>query len=104
MVPALMVFIAFHGLMWFQQLVYARFVSPQNLLQRLPSPSMDWQTRLRAASQLADAITSLHEMGVIHRDIKSANVPSTDSTSFFCCKILHMTYSQKREPAALIAW
>ena len=36
--------------------------------------SIDFKERLRVALALADALTYVHQMGIIHRDVKSANV------------------------------
>jgi len=36
--------------------------------------SIDFQQRLWIAASLADAIAYVHEKGIIHRDVKSANV------------------------------
>jgi serine/threonine protein kinase len=41
-----------------------------NELSKLPS----WAFRIRVAAELAEALKCLHENGLIHRDVKAANV------------------------------
>ena len=54
-------------------LIIEEYVSSKTLLQCLDSIN-DFKERLHVAVQLADAIKYVHDLNIIHRDIKSANV------------------------------
>ena len=50
------------------------YVSGRPLSQLVPEGRLPYEDALRYASQVADALAHAHERGVVHRDLKSANV------------------------------
>lgn len=52
----------------------SRYASGGTLLQKLSSGPLEIGEALRCASEIAAALTFLHEQGIIHRDLKSSNV------------------------------
>jgi serine/threonine protein kinase len=50
-------------------------------LDQLPGQPLDLAFSLRLAISLSTAIGPLHQCGVIHKDIKPANVPLTEGLS-----------------------
>jgi Tol biopolymer transport system component len=51
----------------------------RSLAQRLSSGRLDLETAIDIAMQIAGALATAHAKGIIHRDIKSANIFVTDS-------------------------
>jgi serine/threonine protein kinase/Tol biopolymer transport system component len=52
-------------------------VDGKSLAQSIPAGGMPIETVLRLGAQIADAFAHAHERGVVHRDLKSANVMIT---------------------------
>jgi len=54
------------------------FVSGESLRQRVAKVPMDSETAVDIAVQVASGLEAAHQRGIIHRDIKSANIMVTD--------------------------
>src|SRR5215213_1322960 len=50
------------------------FIGGQTLRERVAEKSFSWQESVKIAVQIAGALASAHAVGIIHRDIKSANI------------------------------
>jgi len=58
------------------------YISGGSLSQRLAEPgSFPLVERIRVLSEVADALSHAHQRGVLHRDVKPANILLTDSSS-----------------------
>lgn len=58
------------------------YISGGSLSQRLADPdSFSLTERIRVLSEVADALSHAHQRGVLHRDVKPANILLTDSSS-----------------------
>jgi serine/threonine-protein kinase len=58
------------------------YISGGSLSQRLADPgSFPLVERIRILSEVADALSHAHQRGVLHRDVKPANILLTDSSS-----------------------
>ena len=58
------------------------YISGGSLSQRLADPgSFSMVERIRVLSEVADALSHAHQRGVLHRDVKPANILLTDSSS-----------------------
>ena len=55
-------------------LIIEEFVSAHTLAECLDSNGFYFEERMKVALQLADALTYIHAQGIMHRDVKSANV------------------------------
>ena len=55
-------------------LIIEEFVSVHTLAECLDSNGFYFEERMKVALQLADALTYIHAQGIMHRDVKSANV------------------------------
>eukprot|EP00435_Cladocopium_sp_Y103_P018539 s4211_g4.t1 len=55
-------------------LIIEEFVSVHTLAECLESNGFYFDERMKVALQLADALTYIHAEGIMHRDVKSANV------------------------------
>ena len=51
-----------------------RFVAGVDLREVLAHGRLPWRTALEIGIQIADALHSLHQAGVVHRDVKPANI------------------------------
>src|SRR5438067_1947427 len=56
-----------------------QYVEGKNVRQLVNGRPLELESALRIGIQVADALTSAHARGIIHRDIKSGNVMVTDS-------------------------
>jgi len=59
-------------------LIVIEYVSGGSLLDRLKKGKLDPEEAIRITCQLCDALTFVHDKGIIHRDIKPANVLMTE--------------------------
>jgi serine/threonine protein kinase/Tol biopolymer transport system component len=50
------------------------FIDGQTLRERIAEKPFSWQESVKIAVQIAGALASAHAVGIIHRDIKSANI------------------------------
>lgn len=71
------------------------FVEGRPLSMEIPSTGLSLEQVERYGSQLADALAHAHSRGVIHRDLKSANVIVTPSGRL---KVLDFGISQRFQP------
>ena len=55
------------------------YIEGQSLKTKIESGPLDLDTALRIATQVAEGLHEAHKKGVVHRDIKSANVMVTES-------------------------
>ena len=53
------------------------YVAGKPLAQTIPQDGLPVETVLRYAIQIADAVAHAHDLGIVHRDLKSANVMIT---------------------------
>ncbi|MCS6804087.1 MAG: protein kinase [Acidobacteriota bacterium] len=65
--------------------IVMQFVEGKTLKEILAKGPLDLKSALAIAIQLADALTAAHERGIVHRDMKSANIIITPEGQ---CKIL----------------
>jgi len=61
------------------QFMVMEYVAGQTLLDLIPASGMAVPQVLQYATQMADALSTAHEAGIIHRDFKPANVMVTAS-------------------------
>ena len=61
-----------------QPYIAMEYVSGENLRQRLAKEPMDSDTTVDIAVQIASGLEAAHQRGIIHRDIKSANIMVTE--------------------------
>ena len=54
------------------------YIEGQSLKTKIESEPLDLDTALRIATQVAEGLSEAHKRGVVHRDIKSANVMVTE--------------------------
>lgn len=54
--------------------IVMELVQGSTLLERLKARTLSWDEALRILSQIADALDFAHQSGVIHRDVKPANI------------------------------
>jgi serine/threonine-protein kinase len=54
------------------------FIEGQNLRKKIESDPLELEEALRIATQVAEGLQIAHKKGVIHRDIKSANIMVTE--------------------------
>jgi TolB-like protein len=54
------------------------FIEGQNLRKKIESDPLELEEALRIATQVAEGLQEAHKKGVIHRDIKSANIMVTE--------------------------
>src|SRR5205807_4447975 len=50
------------------------YIEGRRLSELIPSNGLEIEAVLRYGSQIADALTHAHERGIVHRDLKSANI------------------------------
>jgi serine/threonine protein kinase len=75
------------------------FVEGATLRETLRGPRWTTKMILRVATQLADALASAHEHGVVHRDLKPENIMlRQDSTEPGSVKILDFGLAKIRKP------
>src|SRR2546430_10003730 len=53
------------------------YIEGRRLSERIASNSLEIEAVLRYGSQIADALAHAHERGIVHRDLKSANIVIT---------------------------
>ncbi len=56
------------------------FVEGQSLRKKLESSPLELDEALRIATQVAEGLQMAHKKGVVHRDIKSANIMVTEDS------------------------
>jgi len=78
-----------------QPFIAMEFVEGRALSMEIPSQGLSLEQVERYGMQLADALAHAHSRGVIHRDLKSANVIVTPSGRL---KVLDFGISQRFEP------
>jgi serine/threonine protein kinase len=76
---------------------------------RNPKQSLDWDIRLRMATEIASGLAVLHSKNVLHRDIKSLNVLMDESyhaklTDFGLSKIKNESKTSTKTVAGTLCW
>ena len=71
------------------------FVAGRPLSQMLPPGGLPAETVIRFAAQIASAIAHAHERGVVHRDLKTANIVVNDETGV---KVLDFGLARRIDP------
>jgi TolB-like protein/Tfp pilus assembly protein PilF/predicted Ser/Thr protein kinase len=54
------------------------FIEGQNLRKKIESGPLEFEEALRIATQVAEGMQEAHKKGIVHRDIKSANIMVTE--------------------------
>ncbi len=62
-----------------QQFIIMEFVDGETLSEKIKNGNVDKKVAIDYAIQIADALKTAHEKGIIHRDIKSENIMITSS-------------------------
>ncbi|CAN5439571.1 hypothetical protein BH10ACI2_BH10ACI2_08060 [soil metagenome] len=57
-----------------RRFIVMQYVAGENLAHELSSGNLDLRSKLKIATQIAEALSAAHKKGIIHRDIKPANV------------------------------
>lgn len=60
-------------------LIVMEYVEGHTLVQQIPARGMPVKKALHLANQIADALAAAHEAGILHHDIKPANIMVTPS-------------------------
>ena len=74
------------------------YVEGQSLKDKLASGPFDLEEALRIAEQVAQGLQEAHKKGIVHRDIKSANIMVTDSGQ---AKVMDFGLARKTEGTLL---
>ncbi len=56
------------------------FIEGQNLRKKIESSPVELEEALRIATQVVEGLQEAHEKGIVHRDIKSANIMMTENS------------------------
>ena len=54
--------------------IVSKYIDGKNLAERLPTRDWSWEQRAKLVATLADALHCAHVAGLVHRDVKPANV------------------------------
>lgn len=88
--------------------IVMEYVEGQNLRSRVQSGPVEFPVLLNLGVQIADALAAAHSVGVIHRDIKSANILITPQgqakvLDFGLAKVVNTSFSEAHKEAPTVA-
>jgi TolB-like protein len=71
-----------------RRFIVMELLEGQSLQQRISGSPLDIETAIHLAIQISDALAAAHAKGIVHRDVKPANVVVTEGTPTPHAKIL----------------
>ena len=73
----------FGGTLEYPCYIVSKYIDGQNLAQQLPALDWSWEQRANLVATIAEALHCSHMAGLVHRDVKPANVLLDQSKSAF---------------------